>query len=46
MALRSLLEKPAKRLGWLIAIWSSSVIALGVFALGFRFFMSLAGLTE
>ncbi|MFK3691038.1 DUF2474 domain-containing protein [Agrobacterium tumefaciens] len=33
------------RLGWLVAIWSASVCALGVAALAFRWLMSLAGMT-
>jgi hypothetical protein len=34
-----------KRVGWLVLIWTLSVLALGVFALVFRIFMKLAGLT-
>jgi hypothetical protein len=34
-----------KRVGWLVLIWTLSVLALGVFALVFRVFMKLAGLT-
>ncbi len=33
------------RLGWLVAIWSGSVLALGVFALLFRLLMRVAGLS-
>jgi hypothetical protein len=33
------------RFGWLVAIWSASVGTLGVAALAFRWFMSLAGMT-
>jgi hypothetical protein len=36
----------ATRLLWLLAIWSASVLALGVFALLMRGLMSLAGLTS
>lgn len=46
MAIRSLVHGRAKRVGWLVAIWCLSVIGLGVFAMIFRFIMSLAGLTE
>ncbi|MGI6852398.1 DUF2474 domain-containing protein [Mesorhizobium sp. 1B3] len=41
-------EAPAslpKRIGWLILIWTASVLALGAVALAFRFLMNLAGLT-
>jgi hypothetical protein len=34
-----------RRSGWLIAIWTISVLALGVAALLFRVLMSFAGLT-
>jgi len=34
-----------KRIGWLILIWTASVVSLGVVALAFRFLMNLAGLT-
>jgi hypothetical protein len=33
------------RIGWMIMIWTSSVMALGVFALAFRCAMMSAGLT-
>lgn len=33
------------QIGWLIAIWSGSVLVLGVFAFAFRLLMKLAGLT-
>lgn len=33
------------RIGWLILIWTASVLALGVVALAFRLLMNLAGLT-
>jgi len=46
MVLQSLVHGPVKRLGWMVAIWSLSVVALGIFAMGFRIIMSLAGLTE
>ncbi len=35
----------ARRLLWLVAIWTASVMALGVFALLMRGLMSAAGLT-
>jgi len=34
-----------RRVLWLVAIWSASVLALGVFALLMRGMMSVAGLT-
>jgi hypothetical protein len=34
-----------RRLLWLVAIWSASVLALGAVALAMRGLMSLAGLT-
>ena len=34
-----------RRVLWLLAIWSASVLALGVFALLMRGMMSVAGLT-
>ena len=46
MAGKSLIQQPARRVGWMIAIWAMSVIGLGIFAMIFRFIMSLAGLTE
>ncbi|MDS7593909.1 DUF2474 domain-containing protein [Agrobacterium tumefaciens] len=46
MPVKSHVQEPVRRLGWLIAIWLLSIIALGVFAMVFRFIMSLAGLTE
>jgi len=35
-----------RRVLWLVAIWSASVLALGVVALLMRGLMGLAGLTE
>jgi hypothetical protein len=35
----------ARRLLWLVAIWSASVLALGIVALAMRGLMGLAGLT-
>lgn len=35
----------ARRLGWLVAIWLASVLALGVVAYGFRFVMKAVGLS-
>jgi hypothetical protein len=46
MSIRTSVPQPAKRVGWMIAIWTISVIGLGIFAMAFRFIMSLAGLTE
>jgi hypothetical protein len=34
-----------KRIGWLVLIWTASVLALGAVALVFRLLMNLAGLT-
>lgn len=34
-----------RRLGWLVAIWTASVLALGVAAVAFRWLMGAAGLT-
>lgn len=34
-----------KRIGWLVLIWTASVLALGAVALAFRLLMNLAGLT-
>ena len=44
------LDKPAKkpllqRLGWLLVIWTASVLALGVLSYGLRLFMNAAGLS-
>jgi hypothetical protein len=36
----------ARRVFWLVAIWSASVLALGAFALAMRGLMTLAGLTK
>jgi hypothetical protein len=41
MVLRSWLQ----RIGWLVLIWSASVLALGIVAALFRILMNLAGLT-
>lgn len=35
----------ARRLGWLVLIWSASVLALGAVAFLFRLLMGFAGLT-
>jgi hypothetical protein len=35
-----------RRVGWLILIWSASVIILAVVAMLFRILMNAAGLTE
>ena len=34
-----------KRLGWLVAIWTCSVLALGIVALLIRLVMNAAGMT-
>ncbi len=34
-----------RRIGWLVLIWSGSVLALGIMAALFRILMNLAGLT-
>ncbi len=34
-----------RRLGWLVLIWTASVVGLGIVAMLFRMLMSLAGLT-
>jgi Protein of unknown function (DUF2474) len=34
-----------RRVAWMIALWSASVLALGVFALLMRVLMNMAGLT-
>jgi hypothetical protein len=34
-----------QRIGWLVLIWSASVLGLGIVATLFRILMSLAGLT-
>lgn len=34
-----------KRIGWLVLIWTASVVGLGLVAFAFRFLMNLAGLT-
>ncbi|MGX5668935.1 DUF2474 domain-containing protein [Rhizobium daejeonense] len=39
-------QELTRRVGWMIAIWALSVFGLGIFAMAFRFIMSLAGLTE
>jgi Protein of unknown function (DUF2474) len=33
------------RIGWLVLIWTASVLALGAVAMAFRLLMGLAGLT-
>jgi len=33
------------RLFWLVTIWTASVVALAIAAMGFRLLMTLAGLT-
>ena len=34
-----------RQLGWLVLIWSGSVLTLGAVAMAFRLLMRLAGLT-
>ncbi len=34
-----------RRVGWLVAIWAASVMALGIAALAMRMLMTMAGLT-
>ena len=36
----------AKRIGWLLLIWSASVAALGMAALGLRLLMGLLGMSR
>ena len=36
----------AKRIGWLLLIWSASVVALGVAAFGLRLLMGLLGMSR
>lgn len=38
-------KKWLHRFGWLILIWSCSVLALAIVALFFRFLMKLVGMT-
>ncbi|MGE6743931.1 DUF2474 domain-containing protein [Allorhizobium pseudoryzae] len=45
MAIRVSLAGPARKVGWLVVIWTMSVLSLGLFAMAFRFVMWLAGLT-
>ncbi|WP_370677394.1 DUF2474 domain-containing protein [Pleomorphomonas sp. PLEO] len=33
-----------RRVGWLVAIWAGSILALGVVAMMFRLMMNLAGM--
>ncbi|WP_417660639.1 DUF2474 domain-containing protein [Pseudomonas sp.] len=40
-------KKPLyQRIGWLVAIWAGSVLALGVVSLLLRWFMNAAGMTS
>lgn len=34
-----------RRFGWMVLIWTGSVLALAIVAILFRFLMNLAGLT-
>jgi hypothetical protein len=45
MAIRVSLAGPARKVAWLVVIWTMSVLSLGLFAMAFRFVMWLAGLT-
>jgi len=40
------MKQLAKRLGWLITIWFSSVCVLLLLSLGIKFMMELVGLTS
>nr|WP_170017223.1 DUF2474 domain-containing protein [Starkeya sp. ORNL1] len=35
----------ARRLGWMVLLWTASVAVLAIVALIFRFIMNLAGIT-
>jgi hypothetical protein len=35
----------ARRLGWMVLLWTASVVMLAIFAFAFRGLMALAGLT-
>jgi Protein of unknown function (DUF2474) len=45
MSVKMTLQMQLRRIGWLLLIWTSSVLALGVVATLFRGLMKLAGLT-
>jgi len=45
MSTKTTLQIQLRRVGWLLLIWTSSVLALGVVATLFRGLMKLAGLT-
>ena len=45
MSALATLKLQLRRVGWLVIIWSLSVVALGVLAGLFRGLMTLAGLT-
>jgi hypothetical protein len=45
MSARTKLQIRLRRVGWLLLIWASSVLALALVATLFRGLMSLAGLT-
>lgn len=42
---RPLTQTWLRRIGWLVLIWSASVVALAVAAMLFRLLMGVAGLT-
>ena len=35
----------ARRLGWMVLLWTASIVALAIVAFAFRGLMALAGLT-
>jgi Protein of unknown function (DUF2474) len=45
MSVKITLQVQLRRVGWLLLIWTSSVLTLGVVATLFRGLMKLAGLT-
>lgn len=44
MSVKMTLQVQLRRVGWLLVIWTSSVLALGIVATLFRGLMKLAGL--
>lgn len=46
MGTKNLVHGPIRQVGWMIVIWTMSVVGLGIFAMAFRLLMSSAGLTE
>jgi hypothetical protein len=45
MSTQTTIRMQLRRIGWLLLIWASSVLTLGVIACLFRGLMTLAGLT-